>query len=336
MAHEMENMVGANVPAWHGLGSVIPADSGLTAEQVLRYVPELRPEVRPEPLWYRGADGEFRQVDGWQANVRSALNDDDAQLPEAVVGVVSDSYEIAQTRAQFALLDELVKAGELRYETAGSLAGGRRNWLLARMPGDVAILDDEVIPYVLVVNSFDGSYALTWALTPIRVVCQNTLSWAMQGVERSGRFIRLRHTSGVQQRMDEARRALGFSQSYLDALAVKAEHYAVPVDVEAFLARLVPMPKPDPKQDARDGGYQRKVMAASELRTVIQSIHDTAPNLQDLRGTGWGALQAVIEYEDHNRPHRGERGAERRMERITLGDRKLVEQADRVLAGMLS
>lgn len=120
------------------------------------------------------ADG--TAIDGFKANVRD--NDD------SVLGIVTDRYKLVQNSEAFAFTDALL--GEsVRYETAGSLQNGRRTWMLARLPHQYIISGDEITPYLVFMNSHDGTGAIKVAMTPIRVVCQNTLNMALANAKRS-------------------------------------------------------------------------------------------------------------------------------------------------------
>ena len=103
---------------------------------------------------------------GFKANLRGDTGD--------VLGIVSDEYEVDDNRDAFRFLDALIES-ELHFETAGSLRGGRRVWVLARLPEYIELGGDQSATYVYVANSHDGSMAVT-AATPIRIVCANTLN----------------------------------------------------------------------------------------------------------------------------------------------------------------
>ena len=92
-----------------------------------------------------------------------------------VLGVVSDRYKIVQNEEAFAFTDTLLGEG-VRYETAGSLQGGKKVWMLAHLPHEYIISGERISPYLVFFNSHDGSGAIKAAITPIRVVCQNTLN----------------------------------------------------------------------------------------------------------------------------------------------------------------
>ena len=102
---------------------------------------------------------------GFKANVR----DTDQQI----LGVVTDRYKVVQNEDAFAFTDQLLGEG-VSYETAGSLQNGRRIWMLAKLPQRYIISGDEIEPYLVFMNAHDGTGAIKAAMTPIRVVCQNT------------------------------------------------------------------------------------------------------------------------------------------------------------------
>ena len=99
-------------------------------------------------------------VPGFRANLRETDNQ--------VLGVVSDRYKVVQNEEAFAFTDELLGEG-VTYETAGSLQNGRRTWILAKLPTRYIISGDEITPYLVFMNSHDGSGAIKAAMTPIRV-----------------------------------------------------------------------------------------------------------------------------------------------------------------------
>ena len=108
---------------------------------------------------------------GFKTNVREDTGD--------VLGIVSDEYEVVDNAEAFRFLGELISS-DMRFETAGSLWDGRRVWVLARLPEYVELGGELAATYVYVANSHDNSMAVTAAVTPIRIVCANTLSAAVR------------------------------------------------------------------------------------------------------------------------------------------------------------
>ena len=139
-----------------------------------------------------------------------------------------------------------------------------------------------------------------------------------------------RHTARIEARLADARRTLGIAWRYYDELEeVGARLLAQRIgdaDFERFLARLVPLPAP--RADETNGG--RAVRNAERVREAIRTAYRTTADLSDIRGTGWGALQAVTAYVDYTQPTRrtsNRTSAEARFERATepapLKDRAL-------------
>ena len=127
---------------------------------------------------------------------------------------ISDRYRIVQNEEAFQFTDDLLGEG-VTYETAGSLQGGRKVWMLARLLRKYLIAGDQVVPYLVIFNSHDGSSGVKVAMTPIRVVCQNTLNLALNTAKRSWTA---RHTENVLLRVQDARETLQLANSYMGEL----------------------------------------------------------------------------------------------------------------------
>ena len=189
MAANVESMFYVRETPWHGLGTkVLEAPASKDALQLAG----LNWRVMQEPIYTAMEE----LVDGYKANVRDS--------DRKVLGVVTDRYRVIQNDEAFAFTDGLLGEG-VKYETAGSLQGGRKVWLLAHMPHEYIISGERISPYLLFSNTHDGSGAIKVALTPIRVVCQNTLNLALAGAKRSWSMI---HTGDIREKMQEAKDTL--------------------------------------------------------------------------------------------------------------------------------
>jgi phage/plasmid-like protein (TIGR03299 family) len=158
MAHEIDQTTGSAAvfvtgePAWHRLGTVI-AQATTSAEAIGLAGLDWRVQqwnVRPF-----GPDDQTVGTDiaDTVANVRTDT--------KAVLGVVGKRYRVFQNHEAFDFMDALVGDKLAIYETAGSLHGGKRVWMLARIPKEYrAGADDLIKPYVLLTNTHDGSQAL--------------------------------------------------------------------------------------------------------------------------------------------------------------------------------
>jgi phage/plasmid-like protein (TIGR03299 family) len=256
------------------------------------------------------------------ANVRSDTR--------AVLGVVGEGYEPLQNRAAFAFCDDITDSGRAHWIGAGSTRGGARVHALMRLDRDVQIggaEGEDVLPLLCFRNGHDGGLAVTVSVAPFRLACLNGMLLPLPSAQR---VWKARHTAHVQARLADARRTLGIAWRYYDELEELGgqliRERIGESEFERFLSRLVPLPEPRP--DRSDGG--RAVRNAERVREAIRSAYRFADDLDNVRGTRWGALQAVTAYVDHTQPTRqtaGRTHAEARFERATepapLKDRAL-------------
>lgn len=199
MAAEVETMFYTRTKPWHGLGTMVEEapDSGTALE-----LAGLDWQVVQKDL----VTGDGIPVPGFKANLRDTDN--------RVLGVVTSRYRVIQNQEAFAFTDALLGEG-VTYETAGSLQDGRRTWILARLPQKYIISGDEVTPYLVFMNSHDGSGAVRAAMTPVRVVCQNTLNLALETARRSWSTT---HVGDVRGKLEDARDTLLYAGEYMAAL----------------------------------------------------------------------------------------------------------------------
>lgn len=302
MAHELEiraDGTGAAAyaykPAWHGLGVTV---SGLmTAEECLNQVPELASPIIPEPVYALNKDtGDYIQIPGYIANIRE--ND---FKPLAVVG---ERYKILQNVEALSFLDDLVDSGEAKYESVISLKGGSKVALLIRLPRDVKIGNEDLSTYVLLSNSHDGSSAITLAATPIRVVCQNTLTAALSSAKRQ---FKVRHTSSLTGRLSEARTALGVVFNYMTEFEAVADQMINTTftddEFKKFLDDLIPVPDEDGRGKTIAGNTQDVIrnIAYNNLRIEENgaNVHVNLADMEPIKNTKWWAYNAVSTYNQH-------------------------------------
>lgn len=311
-------------------GRPLPNESGLTAGQALTvasmnwqvvkrplhaYVPTDEPGTRRIEGWPDG-------IKGWQAIVREDTG--------IVLGVVRDTYTPVQNVDAFSLLDELVSAGELRYVSAGVLRGGSKIWLQAKLPHVIEPVPGDVTEkYLTLVNSHDGSAALTVLITPRRLFCSNILAYVTDKHGNEG-MVYLKHTRKILSRLEEARRVLGFANrsfaEFTDLARYLVRLYMNEHRLNAFLLAVIP-DNPEAERNTRTEN-QRQL-----LRQLYESgAGQTHPGV---RGTGWAALNAVTEFVLYHRSPR--RSQEQRFESALFASgRTLTLRAVRHLRGLLA
>lgn len=277
MAHEVATMFYNREVPWHGLG--VRVEGAQSAEQAI-VLAGLNYEVEQRPIMVDGM-----MIDGYKANVKA--NDG------ICVGVVSDRYKPLQNKEAFDFMDSLL-GKDVKYETAGALQNFKKVWMLACLEGR-KVLDDEVIPYMVLSNSFDGKGSIKVAMTPVRVVCQNTLNMALGGANR---MYSTKHVGDMEEKKHTAQMVLGFSRKYMEAFSKEAENLALihvtKQEYCKFLDSLFPI-----DEDASD----RQKVNNDVLREGVTHAY----NMKDLgnhRGTAWGILNAVSDAITHMTPQR--------------------------------
>lgn len=277
----VETMFSVREKPWHGLGTVVA--EAPDSQSALRLA-GLDWEVLPKEIMT--VDGK-EVIQGFQANVRD--NDD------RVLGIVTDRYRIVQNRDAFAFTDALLGKG-VRYETAGSLQGGKRVWLLARLPQQYIINGEEFSPYLVFMNSHDGSSAIKVAMTPVRVVCNNTLNLALSTAKR---WWSCCHTGDIDSKMQEARETLFHAETYMTELgkqfAQLEKIHLLDRKVITFIQELIP--------EAEDASPQQK-RNVMKMREDLQHRYFDAPDLQGIGKNAYRFLNAVSDFATHADPLR--------------------------------
>lgn len=296
MSADIEKMFSVREVPWHGISVIV--DEAPTSEEALR-LSGLDWDVFSEKIY----DEQGQNVQGLYVNKRSR---DGKHL-----GVVRGRYTIVQNREAFAFTDAIINTGDVRYETAGSLNGGSRVWMMARMP-EAKILGDKVDNFLVFLNSFDGSEALKVFTTNVRCVCSNTISLALKTTKRSWS---MKHTKKVSERMIEAEETLRLYDKYMIGLDKEAQKLALKKfsqqQVDDFWKLLFPVTEDD---------TERKKTVSKEQIDQLEYCYNR-DDLANFRGTGWGIMNAVADYVDHGIPIRQTANwQENRWDRILSGN----------------
>lgn len=339
MSHEWESGFVVREQAWHGLATVL--DAPPTTAEGLRLA-GLDWRVRMSPLWTGNGmkvldlpgsgsglvlDGPFTSVESHRAVVRDT--------DESILGVVGADYVPVQNADAMAFFDPLIARGDVELESAGSLKGGKRVWVLAKvkvpMDGVFVAADDPVLPYLLVSTAHDGTRAVTVCFTVIRVVCWNTLR-AAEGLSDRGKgaSLRIRHIGNpvealaeVSAFVDVSRQTFAASLDEWRAMRAKGmdvrglERYIVRVlreeddreIIEAELgaanrALLGLWPEEEGKRVAlleRIGELRAKLESKPRALDEITRLFEEGPGASLAGPTVWGAFNAITHWVDHIR-----------------------------------
>ena len=280
MAANVETMFYTREKPWHGLGTMVA--EAPNSKDALRLA-GLNWKVLQEPVYTENEE----LIQGYKANVRDT--------DRKVLGVVTDRYKVIQNEEAFAFTDTLLGEG-VRYETAGSLQEGRRVWMLARLPREFIIGGERISPYMVFSNTHDGSGAVKTALTPIRVVCNNTLNLALRTAKRSWSMI---HTGDISGKIEEAKNTLLLADEYMTALGQEFENLRKiklsERQVQDYIKILLPM-------EENYSLLQKR--GVEKLRADMKMRYFDAPDLKDVGNNGYRFVNAVSDFATHSTPRR--------------------------------
>lgn len=288
MAHNVETMFSAN--------RVVPWHYELTKD-VTKLIQEA--PTSKEALHLAGLDWTVEQkpvymengivIPNYKANVR----DTDGSC----LGIVTDRYKIVQNTEAFEFTDAIVgetEDGVVKYETAGSLCGGRKIWLLAKMPTK-KILDDDVDPYMFFSNSHDGSGAIKIGMTPVRICCANTLAMALNSAKRSWST---KHVGDMQSKLEEAKLCLQMADKYMQNLDIEADRLANATlykeQIDEILDELFPITDNDSDRK------KQNVQSAKDNFYVAYFM----PDILKFGESAWRAVNAMSDMVTHSTPKR--------------------------------
>jgi phage/plasmid-like protein (TIGR03299 family) len=303
MAHDLEIQNGKTSfasfrePAWHGLGTVFTEEK--TTAEMLEAANlngwNVRLEDMPIPS-HLTSDKEYQYV------VRTNPTDN---TQSDVLGVVGERYHVLQNEDLFSFGDNILDGGG-RWETAGSIKGGRVVFGALALERETILdpngVSDKVKTYLLINTSHDGSIAIQASITPVRVVCANTLNLALNQKKRKGgvkQSFKIRHTQTANGKVQIARETLGLANAYMDEFDIMAKAmFEKEVNAKNFYD-IILSAYPKPEKDAKGAvkKWENKV-------DVINDIYTGEFNGM-IAGNAWGAFNALTERLDWYRTSRG-------------------------------
>jgi len=301
MAHALEQ--GANgetsfaerkrtAPAWHGLGTVFDTDAEINTAQMLEMAHLNGWNVRLEKVTF--PDNYTVAKDAFAVVRNHPYNGN----PD-VLATVGERYKVVQNEELFAFGDGILDGGA-QWETAGSIKDGRVVFGSLVVPAEFIIdpngIADKTVTYLLMHTSHDGSTSLQANITPVRVVCQNTLNMALKDTVQS---FKVKHTQTISGRMEEARRVLGLTFDHMTHFEELAKSLFETEITNAQFDKLVAnlYPAKDDADKMANTKYQQKI-------DTIQNLYRVSSTQDGIRGTKWGALNALTERVDYFRTAR--------------------------------
>jgi phage/plasmid-like protein (TIGR03299 family) len=275
---------------WHGLGTKL--DQPATAQEAIEAA-HLNWPVIKLPL---SAGSKHIPVPDKFAVVRKAGNR--VQKSDPVLGVVGKDYTPLQNKDAFRFFDPIVGQNAAIYHTAGALGNGERVWILAKLPGHIRVVGDDISEkYLLLSNSHDGKSSVQIKFTPVRVVCQNTLTLALS----DGAVCRVVHHADIRRKLEQAHQMLGLITERFDEVEETFQSMSrVQMDTNR-LAEYLTAVYPDSKEPEKMELVQRD-------RNWSEYFFDQGRGnrLPGVAGTLWAAFNGVTEWQDHRKSRQNE------------------------------
>jgi phage/plasmid-like protein (TIGR03299 family) len=282
-------MMSVGEKPWHGLGKVV---TGLQTSKEAIIAAGLDWQVKKYPNQYTIKEGRksiLMNGKGFQV-----IREDNKES----IGDVGARWVPQQNREGFEFMDSVIGRKAAVYETAGALGRGEKVWMMAKVGGLITLGGDDVVDkYFLIANAHDGTKAIKFAVTTVRVVCANTLHLALTEAEKGEKIFSIRHTANA---ADKVQRVI----DYLDVATKKFEDFAdlakVMTKVKMNTAKFDEFLGLVGIDTDAEGGKKE-----STYKDLVEAFESSpGSKLVTAKGTLWGALNAVTYFTNHTRPTR--------------------------------
>lgn len=311
MAHLVQQMAYTGAEPWHGLGNRLPAKQSL---DVWQREAGMDWQIKESPVRFMadsiGTLGTIHSFDEQKVLYRSDTKE--------ALSVVSQRYQVVQPKEVLEFYRDLTDVSGYELETAGVLKGGRKFWALARTGQATALKgNDQVNGYLLLATSCDGTLATVATPTTIRVVCNNTLTIAVNGASQA---IKVPHSTRFDPQAVKQQLGIAVSQwdGFMYRMRTLAERKVKSHEAMNYFLRVM--------CDAQPGHVDSAGLANERALKRVQALYDghgKGAHLDAARGTAWGLLNAVTEYVDHERRARS---TEYRVDSAWFGQGAVIKQ----------
>jgi phage/plasmid-like protein (TIGR03299 family) len=322
MAHALEQFedgttafFSAREVAWHKLGTV--TTGALSAQEALQTAYLDWQVLKSEkPVGVHLVDDNGKEIDQYISSTDKFMTyryNPKTLIPEAL-GVVGSRYTPVQNSEAFSFLNDIADESGAVFETAGSINNGRKVFMTMKMPEGLNVGGiDPINLYLMAWNTHDGSSSFQIMVTPIRVVCQNTLSMAIKQAESNFSW---RHTPKVGNKVQLARETLGITFKYVEEFEKEAEKLLAQSMTDKQFTTLIETLVPI------DEDSDRTRNLAETARGTLMGLWK-APTQANIANTKWAAYNTIVEYADWAKPVRSTNPDVARAEKIVtgLGDR---------------
>lgn len=313
MAHLVEQMAYVGAQPWHGLGNLLAPKQPLEvwAKQAGMdwQIQESPVRFMTETAGHLGAIQSFpEQKVLYRSDTQQALS------------VVSQRYQVVQPREVLEFYRDLTEIAGYELETAGVLKGGKKFWALAKTGQSAALKGADLVHgYLLLATSCDGTLATTATPTTIRVVCNNTLTIAVNGTTQA---IKVPHSTKFDAQAVKQQLGVAVSQwdSFMYRMRTLSERKVKSHEAMNYFLRVLC------DNSSSNGKPEPAPLSNERALNKVQSLYDGqghGADLESAKGTAWGLLNAVTEYVDHEKRARSN---EHRMDSAWFGQGASIKQ----------
>ena len=284
----IESFASLRAPAWHLFGNVF--EDPKTTLEMIKAADLGDWDVRLVPVQTDSRGG----PELWEVVRTNPIDIDPETLKPEVdrLGFVGERYKVLQNEEIFTALDNVTGGG--RWETAGSIKGGSVVFGSQSLRDPYFIdpegANDEIKEYILASSSHDGSLALQLSNTPTRVVCWNTLNFALRTAKQ---YFKIRHTASMDGKIAAAKAALNVSSHYMDVFEAEAKELFEAEITKVQFEQIVKSLYPEPEVTEARGTKAAKTRWDDKFSRIM-SIY-TGPTNVTITGTAWGAVNALTE-----------------------------------------
>lgn len=311
MAHLVQQMAYVGAEPWHGLGNRLPAQQPL---EIWQKAAGMDWTIQETPVRFMadtiGGLGTIHSFDDQKVLYRSDTKE--------ALSVVSQRYQVVQPKEVLEFYRDLTDVSGYELETAGVLKGGKKFWALAKTGQSTALKgNDQVNGYFLLATSCDGTLATTATPTTVRVVCNNTLTIAVNGASQA---IKVPHSTRFDPQAVKQQLGIAVSQwdGFMYRIKTLAERKVKSHEAMNYFLRVM--------CDVQPGVIDPVGLANERALKRVQALYDgqgKGAELEAAKGTAWGLLNAVTEYVDHERRARS---TEYRMDSAWFGQGAVLKQ----------
>ena len=278
MAHNVETMAYAGEVPWHGLGTKVIDD--LTPDQMLTKA-GLDWTVSSQPMYYRDAENNEIEIPKRKVLVRDS--------DQTILSTIGDGWKPLQNSEAFEFFNEFVMAGDMKMHTAGSLNNGRMVWGLAKLKEGFTVTNgDDVEGYLLFSNPHKYATSIEVRFTPIRVVCNNTLTYALSSNIDTAARMNHRQVFDADSVKETLGLATDFMQDYADVSRFLSSKNYTKDSIVDYYNQVFPIA----------GANKRSKDMSRNAEAALETVN-TQPGAKLSEGSWWSAFNSVTYLIDH-------------------------------------